>query len=187
MRSTRVARVVCPAAEAFDFERVTGGLGGSFEGDRRLVGATGALEEVAADREQAGVVSVVFGQKIQEGESGVRPIGHADGDGASDPSRGRRPDREQRSVEGCDLDPVGLLDRRCLSVQGGDCCLELERSGLTESAGSFEERGASIDQVVVPGGAYPALTGGNRVGNPNWTRSRTQRWKQAPCSSTPAR
>ena len=77
MRSTRVARVVCPAAEAFDFERVTGGLGGSFEGDRRLVGATGALEEVAADREQAGVVSVVFGQKMQEGESGVRPIGHA--------------------------------------------------------------------------------------------------------------
>ena len=102
-----------------------GGLGGGFECGHRFSGATGTFEEVTAGCEQSGVVIVV--ESIEGGESGIRSVRHADGDGVADSRRRRRPDREQRRVQGSDLGPVGLLDRRRLGVKGCDRRLELER------------------------------------------------------------
>jgi hypothetical protein len=146
--SVRFASVVCPASEAFGFERVTCGFGGGFECGHRFSGASGTFQEVTAGCEQSGAVIVV--ESIEGGESDIRSVRHADGDGVADSRRRRRPDRQQRRVQGSDLGPVGLLDRRRLGVKGCDRRLKLKRPRRAERAGSIEERDTTIDQLVIP-------------------------------------
>ena len=83
--SVRFASVVCPASEAFGFERVTCGFGGGFECGHRFSGASGTFQEVTAGCNQSGAVIAV--ESIEGGESGIRSVRHADGDGVADSRR----------------------------------------------------------------------------------------------------
>jgi len=75
-------------------------------------------------------VVVVEVQLVHQSERCSRALHLTDGDGAVEGHHRRGGDREQLVVQGDDLRPVGLLDRRSICIDGVDCGLDLIRTGL---------------------------------------------------------
>ena len=71
-------------------------------------------------------------------------------------------------VEGDDLRPVGGLGRRCVSVDGRDRCLNLERAGLVAAKAGAHELMALTDRDLGPTGCNPGRRDAPSSRRPPW-------------------
>lgn len=117
-----------------------------------LVEPTQLLQERRADGGELGVgrQARLVGQLLRQGQPTVRPVGHADGDGAVEGDDGGGREVMQDRVEGGDPAPVGALDARGARVAGGDRGLQSVGAG-TEGLGGLERGETATEEQRIPG------------------------------------
>src|SRR5829696_4347319 len=131
---------------------------GRRQGRRTLVGGRG-LAVPAQPPKQIGsggveqVVVVQILQPLHQRQRRGRVLQLTDGDGAVEGHHRGGGDHQQLVVQGDDLRPVGLLDRRGVRVHGVDGRLELIGTRLVGAKAAAEDRLTLGDQGPVPLGA----------------------------------
>jgi hypothetical protein len=154
----------------------------------RLLGLSGAAQQVGSGRGQQVVVSKGVAEPFEDGERLGEAVGEVAGDGPVQPDDRVAGDLRQRRVQPLDGVPVGVGEGRGAGVPGGD--LGLEQIGPDGAAGP---RGvvaggqaclAQADLAAVPApGARPpagARSGRAALGGCSWPgRSAGRRWPRA--------
>jgi hypothetical protein len=92
----------------------------------------------------------VFGELVDQPETGLRAVAHRDGCRPVERDDGRRPQREEPVVQRHDLRPVGVVRGVRLGMHGRDRGLDLIRPRRAEGERATEQRQPLLDLRAIP-------------------------------------